>query len=136
MTNYFPPGNHQPASKRKLSPAFIARIGKGRPAGSITPAARELKEYARQHTKEAIDVVVRIMKNAKNEPTVRLHAANIILDRGYGKPPQQIQGDPEQPLTVNGDGLSDTEAARRIAYLLTRAVTVEHEPLVPQEAAD
>jgi hypothetical protein len=36
---------------------------------------------------------VSIMTNAKAAPAARVSAANALLDRGYGKPPQHITGE-------------------------------------------
>lgn len=30
----------------------------------------------------------------------RLHAIEVLLDRGWGKPPQVVAGDPDQPLAL------------------------------------
>jgi hypothetical protein len=35
---------------------------------------------------------VSIMTNPKSAPAARVSAANALLDRGYGKPPQHITG--------------------------------------------
>lgn len=60
----------------------------------------EIRSLARGHTEKAINVLVGIM----NEPTApraaRVAAANSILDRGWGKAPQIISGDEENPLSV------------------------------------
>ena len=53
----------------------------------------EVKELARAHTGEAIGTLVSIMTNPKYAPAARVSAANALLDRGYGKPPQHITGE-------------------------------------------
>ena len=47
----------------------------------------EFQELARQHTTEALDVLVQIMLNEKAPPNARVAAANTLLDRAYGKAP-------------------------------------------------
>jgi hypothetical protein len=42
----------------------------------------------RKHTIEALDVLVQIMLNQEVQPNARAAAANAVLDRAYGKPPQ------------------------------------------------
>ena len=64
----------------------------GNPGGRPKVIA-EVKELARAHTGEAIDTLVSIMANAKAAPAARVSAANALLDRGYGKPPQHITGE-------------------------------------------
>ena len=64
----------------------------GNPGGRPKVVA-EVKELARAHTREAIETLVSIMSNPKAAPAARVSAANALLDRGYGKPPQHITGE-------------------------------------------
>jgi hypothetical protein len=64
----------------------------GNPGGRPKVVA-EVKELARAHTGEAIETLVSIMTNHKAAPAARVSAANALLDRGYGKPPQHITGE-------------------------------------------
>jgi hypothetical protein len=64
----------------------------GNPGGR-PKVVSEVKELARAHTAEAIQTLVSIMTNPKSAPAARVSAANALLDRGYGKPPQHITGE-------------------------------------------
>ena len=64
----------------------------GNPGGRPKVIA-EVKELARAHTGAAIETLVSIMANPKAAPAARVSAANALLDRGYGKPPQHITGE-------------------------------------------
>jgi len=66
----------------------------GNPGGRPKVLA-EVQELARQHTTDAVETLVSIMTNSKTAPAARVSAANALLDRGYGKPPQHqhITGD-------------------------------------------
>src|SRR6476646_8654069 len=64
----------------------------GNPGGRPKVVA-EVKELARTHTAAAIETLVSIMSNPKAAPAARVSAANSLLDRGYGKPPQHITGE-------------------------------------------
>ena len=64
----------------------------GNPGGRPKVIA-EVKELARAHTGAAIETLVSIMTNPKSAPAARVSAANALLDRGYGKPPQHITGE-------------------------------------------
>ena len=64
----------------------------GNPGGRPKVVA-EVKELAREHTAEAIQTLVSIMSDPKSAPAARVSAANALLDRGYGKPPQHITGE-------------------------------------------
>jgi hypothetical protein len=58
-------------------------------------AITEIRSVARSHTRKAINVLVGIMRSEAATAAARVTAANAILDRGWGKPPQSLQ---------NGDG--------------------------------
>ena len=49
-----------------------------------------LAALARMHTEDAIAVLVSIANDPKVNPSARISAANSLLDRGHGKPPQAV----------------------------------------------
>ena len=51
----------------------------------------EIRSIARSHTRKAINVLVGIMRSDNATAAARVTAANAILDRGWGKPPQSLQ---------------------------------------------
>ena len=65
----------------------------GNPGGRPKAAAR-VRDAAREHTETALAVLVKIATEGESE-TARVAAANAILDRGYGKPSQPVDGDGE-----------------------------------------
>ena len=79
------------------------REGAGRKKGSkdtrprsspviIAPAQekRELREAARQFTEDALKTLAAICNQGQSE-AARVSAACALLDRGYGKPTQQVE---------------------------------------------
>jgi hypothetical protein len=52
----------------------------------------EIRSLARSHTRTALRVLVGIMRSDDATPAARLSAANAILDRGWGKAAQPIEG--------------------------------------------
>jgi hypothetical protein len=58
----------------------------------------QVKEFARQFTREAVEALVAALK-CKGE---RVPAAQALLDRGWGKPTQPIAGEDGAPLAVSG----------------------------------
>jgi Family of unknown function (DUF5681) len=64
----------------------------GNPGGR-PKAVAEIKDLARKHTDEALETLAAIMRNPKASAAARVSAANALLDRGYGKPPQHITVD-------------------------------------------
>ncbi len=65
----------------------------GNPGGRPKASAR-VRDAAREHTEAAIAVLVQIATAGESE-AARVAAANAILDRGYGKPSQPVDGDGE-----------------------------------------
>jgi hypothetical protein len=47
-------------------------------------------EAARQYEHEALQVIVSVLRDAKQPASLRLAAANDLLDRAYGRPPVAI----------------------------------------------
>lgn len=60
----------------------------------------KFRDLCREHTREAIETIVKMMKGGEEVPAnVQLSAAIHILDRGFGKPSQSVElsgkdGDP------------------------------------------
>lgn len=57
----------------------------GRPA-----VVKEIRDLAREHTIEAFGTLLAVCRNEDAPPAARVAAAAHILDRGYGKPTQNI----------------------------------------------
>jgi hypothetical protein len=80
----------------------------------------EIRSLARAHTESALNCLAGIMNKEGAPESARVAAANSLLDRGWGKSLQVIAGD-EDGGAVKIE-LNDTEAARRIAFTLAKAV--------------
>lgn len=69
-----------------------------------------LKEACRSHTMECIEVLVSIVNNKKSRDNDRIKAAEVLLDRGYGKAVQAVDIDAKnipQVVFVGGDNVPD-----------------------------
>jgi hypothetical protein len=55
-------------------------------------AITEIRSLARCHTRKAINVLVGVMRSTNATPAARVAAANAILDRGWGKATQPLEG--------------------------------------------
>ena len=64
----------------------------GNPKGRSlkTPEIRAVEDAAKAYTMEALGTLVECMRC--DDPRVRVIAANSILDRGHGKPMQNVSG--------------------------------------------
>ncbi len=58
----------------------------------LAPERRTLAALARRHTKGAINALVRIMEGDGSE-AARISAATALLDRGWGRPRQEVEVD-------------------------------------------
>ncbi len=59
----------------------------------------EIRSIARSHTRTAINVLVGVMRSKDATPAARVSAANIILDRGWGKAAQPHENG-EGPIEI------------------------------------
>jgi hypothetical protein len=75
----------------------------------IAPAQekRELREAAREFTDDALKTLAEICTSGESE-AARVSAASVILDRGYGKPSQQID------LNVSRHEEMDVDELRKV----------------------
>ncbi len=71
----------------------------GRQKGVPNKATAELKDLARQYTCEALEALVKILRESESDQA-KVSAAREVLDRGYGKATTVIGGDASAPLTV------------------------------------
>jgi hypothetical protein len=71
----------------------------GRPAGSPNILTRPLKELAAKETERCIAVLV-ALRDSSEEDTVRLAAANALLDRGHGKPRPTTEASDDGQVTI------------------------------------
>lgn len=55
----------------------------------------QIRSLARAHTEKAIAVLVGIMEQPDAPPSARVQAVNSLLDRGWGKAAQPVDGDGE-----------------------------------------
>ncbi len=63
-------------------------------------AIKGVRDLARKHTRAAINTLVTICKDEKQQPAARVAAANSLLDRGYGRAPQHIDHEIQGEMTV------------------------------------
>jgi hypothetical protein len=88
----------------------------------------DVKQLAREKSREAIETLVEIMGDKTAGAAVRVTAANSILDRGYGKAVQQIDA------TVSTyDRMSDNELLQFLMGDVIEGVVMEEQALLDAE---
>jgi hypothetical protein len=66
--------------------------GPGRPRRDVAvPTANAVAKVARSFSLEALETLVRLMRDAELPGVVRLKAATAVLDRGLGLPSQSVE---------------------------------------------
>jgi len=50
----------------------------------------DVKALAKEHTADAVQTLVEVMRSQKAPPAARVSAATALLDRGFGRPAQAI----------------------------------------------
>ncbi|KRR15051.1 hypothetical protein CQ12_40170 [Bradyrhizobium jicamae] len=59
-----------------------------------------MRSLCRAYTEESIRHLAAIMRQREYPPAARVQAANILLDRGWGKPPQAHTGEGGKDICV------------------------------------
>ncbi len=83
----------------------------GRPKITL-PDGRSLKDLSREHTVDAVNTLVAVMTDEDAPHPARVSAASAILDRGWGKPVQEIEPG-QRLLDALGELLSRVDGRTR-----------------------
>lgn len=95
--------------------------GKSGNPGGRPKVIADLRDLAREHTVDALNALTDIMQNPQSTDAARVSAACAVLDRGYGKPSQQVEHTGKDGKDLKTVEQSDIDVARRIAFILARA---------------
>lgn len=60
----------------------------------------DIRSLCRAYTGEAIRHLAAIMRQREYSPAARVQAASVLLDRGWGKPPQAHTGEDDKDIRV------------------------------------
>lgn len=107
---------------RTIPPEFV--VNKWQPGQSGNPGGRRkedksVKALARQFTAEAIQTLAEIMQDKDAATASRVAAASTLLDRGHGKPLQQLEVGEAGAFSELDDAELDNVIAKMGAQLAT-----------------
>ena len=90
-------------SSRSMALDTFRRQQEGGPPGKALarkaiPA--DIRSLCRAYTEESIRHLAAIMRQREDSAAARVQAANILLDRGWGKPPQAHTGEDGKNISV------------------------------------
>lgn len=115
------PRGFSEAQKRNWIKPGECRNPAGRPPTKWTPeqlrareAAKDLRKVAKEHTAEALDTLLTIMRDPAVAPSSRVAAANSVLDRGHGRSAQHVE--------VAGNEFSRMSDAELMAFIMGKTV--------------
>ena len=114
------------------------------PGKSGNPSGRprrdkEVAAIAREHTAEAIRTLLHVMTKPKASDSARVSAAQILLDRGWGRAPQSVElsGPGGGPIAVAELGqVERRQLMLELQARLLEASVVLAEELPPAPASD
>ena len=92
------------------------RPGAGRPPGTpnkkaYTGQAMNIAKLAQDYGPDALRTLAEVMNNGDASDAARVAAANALLDRGFGRPPQSLNVKPEVRHSIDLTKLTDEELA-------------------------
>lgn len=86
---------------------------------------------AREQTEEALRILVTVMKDLEQPGAVRVRAIELLLDRGWGKTPQQIfLTDPTGQIGMGAIPILDRIAGLKAALGVGETIDLESSELV------
>jgi hypothetical protein len=88
------------------------RNGAGRPFGSVTKTTATFRDAAGKYDNEALETLASIMRNTEGEPSDRMTACSMLMDRAHGKPTAMLEATVK---AFDPDELTDAELAAIIA---------------------
>lgn len=95
--------NRNKTEKRAAPPTAFKPGQSGNPSGR-PKLPEEFKELAKTNSVTALQKVIDILNNPESDNKDRLKAAEIIMDRAWGKANQPIDGQINGGLTIKIDG--------------------------------
>lgn len=92
----------------------------GRKPGSKNKITADIKAVAQEYGDRALRVCVAIMEDELAPQPARVSAANVVLDRAYGKPAQAMEHSGPNGGPIQTEDVGDELRARALAAFLAK----------------
>jgi hypothetical protein len=102
------------ASTGKRTSGRFQKGQSGNPGGRPRDL-NHVRELARSYGDEAIETLVKLMRDKRGSNTGRAGAAGSILDRGYGKPTQVVEGAMNVEYHISDEPMTPDEWLKQYA---------------------
>jgi|SRR5882672_3434601 len=99
---------------------------------NVATEARDIQDLARQYALDAMQALVNILNSPEANDTAKITAANVILDRGYGKAAAtniNMNANMDAPVK----DLDSRDLDQRITETLNRIEKVTHQAPIPEK---
>ncbi|MDP2735146.1 MAG: hypothetical protein Q8P12_02990, partial [bacterium] len=112
-----PQSANKPGKQKKKAPRSAWKKGiSGNPCGrpKLPQEVKDLREYCRSFSREAIDIAIGIMRDKDESNKIRMDAIRLLIEHGIGKPPQALTGPDGEKIPISftlklGDDDSDAD---------------------------
>ena len=102
----------------------------GNPGGQVKHGRAQLAKLCRECTEEAVETLLDVMRDTHAPAAARVTAATAVLDRGWGKPTQEVKITDDQDVSgLPDDDLDEAlhgEIARFAAAFAAREDQTQH----------
>lgn len=118
-------GEKPPAVPNSEREGYLFQPGASPNPGGVQRTTAQLAELARTYTFDAVRTVVDIMMDDASQAKDRLHAAEILLSRGYGRAPQTVLIGAEINHSHRLEEISNEQLDAMVANILAREAARE-----------